>query len=222
MSIASFGVNKPVPVNLLMVGILLAGLVLGLSLRREFFPEMDPDQAMVRLPYPGASPEEIEESLAIKVEDKLAELDEIDEMSTTLSEGGGGILIKFREGVGDVDKAVDEVERALDSLTDLPDESETIQVSLFEPKLPVIRTVVFGDLDEDVLKRTIRGVREDLRSLPGMGEALVEGVRDYEIRVDVQRGALLQQGISLPQVADTIRAWMTDVPGGTVRTGTAT
>ena len=220
MSIASFGVNKPVPVNLLMIGILLAGVILGLSLRREFFPEMDPDHAMVRIPYPGASPEEIEETLAIKVEDKLAELDEIDEMRTTLSEGGGGILIKFREGVGDVDKAVDDVEQALDSLTDLPDESETIQVSLFENKLPVIRTVVFGELDEEVLKSTIRTVRDDLRSLPGMGEAMVEGVRDYEIRVDVQSHALLQHGISLPQVADTIRSWMTDVPGGTVRTAT--
>ena len=62
MSIASFGVNKPVPVNLLMIGILLAGVILGLSLRREFFPEMNPDQAMVSIPYPGASPEESQDN----------------------------------------------------------------------------------------------------------------------------------------------------------------
>ena len=105
MSIARFGVYKPVPVNLLMIGILLAGVVLGLSLRREFFPEMDADQVLVRMPYPGASPEEIEESLALKVEDKLVDLDEIDELRTTISEGGAAILIAtgiyilYREGM---------------------------------------------------------------------------------------------------------------------------
>lgn len=220
MSIARFGVHRSVPVNLLMVGLLLAGVVLGLSLRREFFPEMDPDQVMVRMPYPGASPEEVEESLAIKVEDRLVDLDEVDEMRTNISEGGGGIVIELREGIGDVNKAVDDIKSAIDSLTDLPDESETIQVSLLEARLPVIRAVVFGELEEGVLKRTVRMVRDDLRSLPGMGEALVEGVRDYEIRVDVRQDALLQHGMSLPWIAATIRAQMADLPGGTVRTTT--
>ncbi len=219
MSLVRFGVNKPVPVNLLMIVILLAGAVLGLSLRREFFPESDPDQALITLPYPGATPEELEQTLAIKVEDKLADLDEVKELRTTLSEGGGGITVEFREGV-DVDDAVDEIERAVDSLLDLPEESETIQVSLFEPRLPVIRVVIYGDLDERTMKQAIRGVRDDLRSLPNMGEVLVEGVRDYEIRVDVAHDALLEQRISLPQVAEAIRNWMTDVPGGTVRSKT--
>ena len=216
MSIARFGVRKPVPVNLLMIAVLLAGAVSGLSLRREFFPEIAPDQALIELRYPGATPREVEESLAIKVEDAVAELDEVKELRTTLSENGGGITVEFHEGV-DVDEALDEVERAVDALTDLPQEAEKIRVRLFEPRIPVIRVTVFGELEEKVLKQTIRDVRDDLRSLPGMGQVLVSGVRDFEIRVDVERGAMLRHGISLPEVADTIRAWMTETPGGTVR-----
>ena len=219
MSLASFGVRKPVPVNLLMIAILLAGAVAGLSLRRQFFPELDPDTATVRMPYPGATPDELEETLAIKVEDKLIDLDEVKELRSTLTEGGGGIVVEFREDA-DADEALDEVERAIDALTDLPEESEKIQASMLEQRLPVIRLTLYGDLDEQAMKVAIRGIRDELRAMPGMGEMLVEGVRDYELRVDVRSGALLEHGLSLPQVADTVRQWMSDVPGGTVRTGT--
>lgn len=216
MSLARFGVRKPVPVNLLMAAILIAGVVAGLSLRREFFPEQKPDTATLSLPYPGATPEEVEDALAIKVENQLIDLDEVDEISVTLAEGGGGMTIKFREGV-DADKALDEVDRAIDTLQDLPDESEEITSQLLEPRLPVIRVAVYGDLEESVMKDVIRGVRDDLLTLDGMGEVLIDGVRDYEIRVDVRQDALLQQGIALPQVADAVQAWMTEIPGGTVK-----
>lgn len=218
MSLASFGVRKPVPVNLLMVAILLAGAVAGLSLRREFFPESDPDMAAVRMPYPGVTPDELEETLAIKVEDILIDLDEIKEIRTTLTEGGGGIVVEFREDA-DPDEALDEIERAIDTLQDLPEESEEIQASLMEPKLPVIRLALYGDLDEQAMKRAIRGIRDELRNMQGMGEMLVEGVRDYEVRIDVRAGAMIEHGLSLPSIANTVRQWMTDVPGGTVRTG---
>jgi multidrug efflux pump subunit AcrB len=204
-------------VNLLMYAIIFAGIVSAFTLRREFFPEVDPEQVLVTLPYPGASPEEIESTLAIKVEDKLHKLNEIDEMNTTISEGGGGITVKFREGVN-FDKAMDEVEREINSLLDLPEESETIQVTEFEARIPVMRVVIYGEMDETVMKRAIRAIRDDLTSLPEMGEVVVEGMRDYEIRVDVRQEALLKQGISLPEVADRVNAWMIDLPGGTVRT----
>ena len=96
MSLARFGVTRPVPVNVLMAAMLGGGVVAGLPMTKEFFPETTPESATVRLPYPGATPEEIEESLARKVEDKLADLDEVERLTTTLAEGGGGITVEFR------------------------------------------------------------------------------------------------------------------------------
>ncbi|MDX1682128.1 MAG: efflux RND transporter permease subunit [Phycisphaeraceae bacterium] len=216
MSLPAFGVRRPVPVNLLMMALLIAGLASGWTLRREFFPESDPEQAIITLQYPGASPEQIEQTLAIKVEDKLAELDEIDQITTTLSENGGGITAELREGA-DPEAALEDIERAIDSLTDLPDQAEEIEARLLEHKIPVIQVIAHGDIDEGALKRTARQIRDDLRSLPGMGDAVVGGVRAYEIRVDVQETALLEHGLALTDVADTIGAWMADLPGGTVR-----
>ena len=72
---------------------------------------------------PGASPEEVEEGLALKIEDALADLDEVERITSTLAEGGGGIIAEFKSSVGDTRKAVEEVERAIDALTDLPEDA---------------------------------------------------------------------------------------------------
>jgi multidrug efflux pump subunit AcrB len=217
--IPRFGVTHPVPVNLLAAGTVVGGVVALLSITREFFPDITPRAARITLPYPGATPQEIEEGMALKVEDAIAELDVIDRITTTLAEGGGGIVAEFRSSVRDVSRAVDEVERAVASLQDLPEEAEEIQVAEFVPRMPVIMITLHGNADEEAMKRSIRRIRDDLASLPGMGELLESGVREYEIRVDVPAAALLEHGVSLPAVADAIRAWMADVPGGSVRTG---
>jgi len=210
-------VHRPVPVNLLMIAVILAGLVAAASLRREFFPEVDAEQAIITMPYPGASPEEVEQTLAIKVEDALYDLERyVDEINTNLAEGGGGIIVTFIEGT-DPDEALDEIERAIDQLQDLPEDAEEITTRLLEPRLPVIRVAIFGDLDDEVKKSAIRQVRDDLRRLPGMGEVLIDGARDYQISVDVRGGALARHGISLPQVSQRIGAAMRDIPGGTVK-----
>jgi hydrophobic/amphiphilic exporter-1 (mainly G- bacteria), HAE1 family len=222
VSLPRFGVTKPVPVNLLMVTFLIAGLYAAGTLRREFFPEMAPDSASVTLIYPGATPEEIEESLVLKIEDRLERLDKVSKLTTTIGEGGGGIIVEFREGIRDVYRATDEVQRAIDQLQDLPEQAERIRVTEFEPRLPVIMVTLHGDVDEDILKRGVRRIRDDLRSLPGMGEIVEGGVRGYEIRIDVSAEGMLQHGVSLPQISDAVRRWMQEVPGGSVRTDIGT
>ena len=218
MSLSRFGVRRPVPVNILMFVMILGGIGCGLTMTREFFPESNAESAQVTLPYPGATPEEIEETLAKKVEDKLADLDEVERLTTTIAEGAGGIMVEFRDGVGDVDEATREVERAIDSLLDLPTDAEEIQVTAFEPVLPVIMVTLFGDSDEESMKRSIRAIKDDLKSLPDMADIVESGTRDYEIRVDLELDRLLQHGLSLPDVSDAISRWMADIPGGTVRT----
>lgn len=219
MSLPRFGVTKPVPVNLLMIALIVAGIVSLITITREFFPEMTPDMASIALPYPGATPEEVEEGLALKVEDAIAELDEIKTLRTTLTEGGGGIMIEFRGGVN-VAKATDKVERTVNSLQDLPDDADRLTVVEFEPRLPVIMLSLYGDAGERALKEGIQRLRDELKTLPGMGQIVISGTRDYEIRIDIDNRALLEHGISLTQVTSIIRAWMREVPGGTIRTET--
>ncbi|HMN96938.1 MAG TPA: efflux RND transporter permease subunit [Phycisphaerales bacterium] len=214
--LARFGVHRPVPVNLLMAALIVAGIYCGATMQREFFPQTDPDRARVVMPFPGATPQEIEESMVRKVEDALAELKEVKKLETTIGEGVGVTIVEFRSGVR-VRDGVDEVKDAIDALRDLPPDAEPIRVSKLEPNIPTIMLTLYGDAGEERLKEAIRRIADDLRTLPGMGTIVLSGTRDYEVRVDVSAPALLEHGISLPMIADAIGAWMRDIPGGTVR-----
>jgi len=217
VSAIGFFARRPVPVGLMLWTLVIGGVWSALTIRREFFPDLEPDMARVSMPYPGATPEEVEESLARKVEDSLADIEEVDRMETTVFENGGGVTIKFIEGA-DVRKRVEDMRSAIASLQDLPEEADRITVREFEPNFPVIQISLSGDVGEDSLKRGIRKIADDLRLLPGMGRVTVTGIREYEIRVDADQGRLLQHGIPITRVADAVTAWMKRIPGGRIRT----
>jgi len=219
VSLARFGVKRPVVANLTMWVIIGAGLIFGLNLRREFFPEVRPTQVSIAAPYPGASPDEVERSLAKKIEDRIADLDGVKEMNTSVREGLCSILIEFEEGYP-IDRALADVKREVDALEDLPAESDRILVDKFEPNLPAINLALYGDADERVMKEAIRQMREDLRTLPGMGDISVGGVRKDEITIEVDPATLLEHRLSLPGIADRVRQGLIELPSGSVRSST--
>lgn len=221
MNLPRFGVENPVIANLVMFTIVVAGIIFGVTLRREFFPPIDSTFVIVNAPYPGAAPDEVESALAIKIEDRLVDIDGVKEISSTVAEGGAAVVLEFEEGT-DIDQAVADVKREIDALQDLPDEADRITVIDLEPRLPVIIVTVFGDIDERTLKEAVRQVEDDLRSLPGIGDTSVGGTRRDEIAVEVNPQALLEHGLSLPDVADRIRSAMLELPGGSVRSPTQT
>ena len=221
MSLPAFGVRKPVVANLVMFAIIGAGILLGLGLRREFFPEVTPNRVVVAAPYPGASPDEIERALAIKIEDRIADLRDVVEINTTVTEGSAQLIVEFDDSV-DIDEAVSDVKREVDALQDLPEQSERIVVDKLEPNLPAVILSIFGDTSERALKEAALAIRDDLRALPGMADVTVDGIRTDEIRVEVRPQAMIEHGLSLPAVSERVRAAMRELPGGTVRTGTQT
>ena len=219
MGLASFGVRRPVVANLCMFAILGAGIIFASKLQREFFPEIRSNLVMVFAPYPGAAPEEIEQSLAIKIEDQVRDIQGIKEINTTVSEGAASLLIEFVDGIGG-EEAVAKVTREIDALQDLPAQADQITVELIEPNFPVCVLSIRGEADERDMKDAIFKVRDDLRQLKGMGKVTVGGIRRNEITVEIRPEALLAHNLSLPQVSDQIRQSMIELPGGTVQSST--
>lgn len=212
-----FGVKRPIVGSLLMWFLVIGGIYCLLNLRREFFPKVDPDAASITIIYPGASPAEVEESMARKIEDSVSDLDGIKRITSNLAEGGGGIAVEFNDG-RDMADALDDVRVAVDALNDLPDEAERIRVTELQPNFPVIMVTLFGDSSESALKQAARRVADELRSLPEMGSVVLTGTRDSEIRIDVDPVAMKRHGLKLSAVNDIVKAWMTELPGGTMRT----
>ncbi len=217
MNLPKFGVKNPVPVNLLMAGLILAGIFSAFNLRRQFFPDMQFDSVQISMAYPGASPEDVQSSIAKRIENAIVEIDEVDEIQTTCAEGLASIFVTFKEGTSSVNNAVEKVRRKVESLQDLPDDVERPVVTRIEPRMPVIMVELWGDIDTQVMKRAIRDVRDDLRSFTEMGAIIIGGDINNELTVELDQDSLIEHGISITSVANRISSWMKEIPGGMLR-----
>ncbi len=211
-----FGVRNRVPVTLVMWALVIGGVWSALTMRREFFPEIAPDSAQVVLSYAGASPEEVEESLARKVEDAVREEDDVDKVSTTIVEGGGAVIVRYMDGV-DIDEKIQDLRTRIDGLQDLPPDADRLKVIEWKAIMPVIQVAIHGDVDPRTIKNTLRQVEDDLRAWPGMGRILVSGRRADEMRVELRDAELVRHALPITHVADAISAWMKEIPAGAVR-----
>ena len=107
MNLPKFGVKNPVPVNLLMAALILAGIFASFNLRRQFFPAMEFDMVLISMAYPGASPEDVQSAIAKRIENALIAIDEVDELVTTCVEGSVRIVVSFKEGATNIDEAIE-------------------------------------------------------------------------------------------------------------------
>lgn len=220
-SLPRFSVDNPVLVNLLMVTILAGGVYSGLTLVREMFPESRPNQIMVTTAYPGASPAEIEKGITLKIEEQIKNIEGVEKLSSTVTEGGSAILVDLRSGYESVDAAVNDVQSAIDAIPreDFPEDALQTRVTKFEPRFPVMMLSLYGDLDDRSLKTLGDRLRHDLLALREVTNVVLSGTRKDEISIEVRAEKLVAYGLSFLDVAGAVAASNLDLPGGTVRTG---
>ncbi len=222
-SLPRFSVENPVLVNLFMATILVGGTYSGFTLVREMFPESRPSRVLITTTYPGATPADVEKGITLKIEEQIKDIDGVDKIRSTITEGESVILVEMVSGFDDIDQAVNDVKAAIDSIPpeDFPEEALESNVSKFEPRFPVIRVSLFGDLGDRALKTLGERLRDDLLALPGITNVSLSGTRKDEISVEVRPGRLVKFGLSFADVSDAIAQSNLDLPGGLLRTSTA-
>ena len=217
MSLPSFSVKNHVLVNMMMLVILAGGTVFAFTLVREMFPESRPDKLMIRALHPGVQPVEIEKAVTIKVEEAVRDVEGVEKVDSTVSEGLSSTVVTLLNEVKDVNVVLQEIKNEVDAIQDLPDDLEQITVTKIEPKLPVISVAIFGAGSEKDLKRAARTLRDELLLLPGISDVEINGIRDDEISVEVCPERLLKYDITFDEVAAAIRQTTVDVSGGELK-----
>ncbi|MFQ5462185.1 MAG: efflux RND transporter permease subunit [Phycisphaerae bacterium] len=219
-SLPRFSVKNPVLVNLFMVTILAGGAYSGATIVREMFPESRPNRVMVLTAYPGASPSEVEKGITLRIEETVKDVDGVEKLTSSASEGVSTIIIELESSYHDIDQAVTDVKAAIDTIPteDFPTEAEQTAVSKLDPKLPVISIALFGELDSRRLKTLGEDLREEVMLLPGISNVVLSGTRRDEISIEVRPERLVRYGLSFMDVAGAIAESNLDVPGGQLRT----
>ena len=205
-----------VAANLVMLILIIGGVASYLTVKRELFPKFSLDLVTVRVPYLGASPEEVEESVILRIEEAIQSVDGIKEMNSMAQEGFGSVSVTVEKGY-DIGKIKDEIKTRVDAITTFPANTERPIVD--EPLIPkeVIRISVFGDASEKEIKKIADRVRDDLVELDGISQADVEGVRDYEISIEVSESSLRNYNLSFDQVVQAVGGSSIDLPGGLIK-----
>ena len=210
-------VRNRVAANLLMVLILLVGAVSFTNVVQEVFPEASLDMIQVRVEYLGASPEEVEEGVVRRVEEQIESVDGIDRISSVAAENVGVVTAQLKLGT-DVAKALDDIKAEIDRITTFPDEAEQPEVQELTSRRQVIQLAVHGQASERTLKELANRIKDDLTALPLISYMRIDGVRDYEISIEVSEATLRAYGLRLSDVSFAVRRGSLDLPGGSVET----
>ena len=214
--IAWFAENH-VASNLLMLGIVFAGIVTVPTIRQTVFPDFDTKYVSATVVYPGSAPVDIEKAVTIRIEEEIQDLEGIEEISSSANEGATNVIIELIDSA-DTGKAVSEIETRIDGITTFPQEIEEpiVKEILFTPG--VVDIIVYGQADEKTLKLIGQRVRDDLASLPEISQVTLSATRAYEVSIEVSQAALQQYGLRFDEVALAVRRSSLDLPGGNVKT----
>ncbi len=209
--------SNPIAANLLLVIVLIAGYIAIGGIRKEVFPSFPTDTFTVTVPYPGSSPEEVEQGIVLKIEEELRDIVGIKEIRSTAMEGAGVITVEMEPG-SDIGKALNQAKVRVDSIPAFPLDAEEPIVEEVLSRGYAMRVSVYGKLDEVGLKQLADQIREEILDLDGISEIRVLGERNYEISIELSSADLRRYGLDIDQVVTAVKSRSRDLPGGVVRT----
>ena len=216
--VAAFSYNS-VAGNLVMAVLLIGGLISALGLTAQIFPTLDPGIISITVPYPGATPSEVEEGITRRVEEATLGIDGVERVSSTASENMGVVRVELKDRVDEI-KVRNDIETAVDRIADFPPlDAEEVDIVVAETISDVITLVVASDRGERALRAAAEWLEQELLALPVVSLVELQGTRDYEIAIEVREEALRRHDLSMSQVAAAVRASSLNLSSGEIRTG---
>ena len=212
-----FFARHPTAANLLMMSLLLIGLVSLTTIKRETFPEFDPHYITASIVYPGASPQEVEESLCMRMEDAVDGLANIEETRCEAIEGSARLILKLNEKA-DIGRMLVDVQTQINSINDFPTEIESPVVQELDWNEPVVDVAITANTTWPELKAYAEKLKRTLKLDYGVSLVSVSGFSDHQYRVELNTQAIRQLGLSVGDIAEKIGKQNVKLPSGNIET----
>lgn len=201
----------------------MVGQQVYVSLPREANPEVEIPVVTVTTPYIGVSPADVETLVTIPLENELAGVKDLKQITSTSYEGMSMVILEFEPEVNIQDatqRVRDRVSRAQPKLPDDAEEPNVAEISFTD--LPILIVALGGPVDEIELKRIGENLEDEIRRIPGVLDANLTGGREREIRIEVDPVRLSHYGLSLNDVSQAIATENVNIPGGNITSGDST
>jgi multidrug efflux pump subunit AcrB len=216
--LVAYFIRHSVAVNVVVITFLIFGLVGASKLKSSFFPLVDSKNISITITYPGASPQEVEEGIVLKIEDNLKGLNGVERVTSTSRENSGTINVEIEKGK-DIDFMLLEVKNAVDRVPSFPVGMEPLIVAKQEALRPTITFSISGNnIPLATLKQIGRQVENDLRAIDGISQIQISGYPEEEIEIAINENSLLAYNLSFAEVSQAVNQSSLITTGGTIKT----
>ena len=216
--IIKYFIQYHVAVNVFILAFILFGLLGVNSLKSSFFPLTESHIIQITATYPGASPQEIEEGVVLKIEDNLKGLAGVERVTSISRENGGSITVEV-EKERDIDFMLLQVKNAVDRVPSFPTGMEPLVVSKQEQIRSTINFALSGEnIPLLTLKKIARQIENDIRAMEGISQIEISGYPEEEIEIAVEENKLLAYNLSFTSVAQAVSKANIIVTGGRLKT----
>jgi len=207
MNLPEFAIKKPVSVIVAMLIFITIGIISIIKLPLELMPDISFPGAMVQIPYPSSSPEEVERIITRPVEDILATINNLDSLSSTSSASSSWVHLSFKSGTN-MNLATMEMRDKIDQIRDkLPDDLENIRIRRFSMSdRPVINFSVTlpGDL-ENLYYWSENFITQELERIEGVANVDIRGIRNKVLTIYLKPEIFYSSSVRIMDLITTIR-----------------
>lgn len=214
--IAWFARNS-VAANLLLVTIIATGLLAVNRVRLDVFPDAEPDVINVGVFLRGATPEDVELGVAVRIEEAVQDIEGIERITSLSVENSTRVRLEVDSGY-DPRTILDDVKSRVDAINTFPAEAERPVISLAQRRFTVIEVAVSGTQNDFELLSYAERIRDDLLAIDGISFAEIDTARNYEIAVEASQDRLRDYDLTLSDISNAIRNSSLDLSAGNVRT----
>lgn len=221
MPITKTSIHRPIAVTMVYLIVIVLGIAGFRYLPIDLLPPIEYPRLSVNVDYPNVGPEEIETIITDQLENALAGVSNVEEITSQSQEGQSRVTLNFSQGVN-LDEAANDVRAALDRVRrTLPEEAEAPRVWKYDPNdFPIVILGAQSTRPLDELTLILeRDISKRLEQIPGVGTIDVWGGVHREIRVNLKRDRLMASGLTAVDVQNAIVAENTTLPGGNVKSG---
>lgn len=209
-------VENRVAANLLMVLIFIGAVFSSGRLDKEVFPTVSLDFIDVSMSYPGAGPTEVEEQVVIRIEEAIADIDGIEQITSTANQGRGQVSAEVVEGY-DPQRVLNDIKTQVDAINTFPSNVERPVVSERVGRSFLMNAALYGDVSEAALKETGWRVRNELSLLEEVSQVKLNGTRPYEMGIEVSEARMRRYGLSFEDISRAISESSLNIPAGVIR-----
>ena len=203
--------------NLFMALLIIGGFLMSLTIKKEFIPSYDADTVIVNVAYAGATPAEIEQAIILPIENEVAALDGIKDVSSVASASSGQVILELVNGV-DRQRAYQDIEQAVSRITTFPLETEKPIIKLASRSIDVATLAIYGDVSLLELKHLSEDVKDQLLTADEISTIELRGTPSEEVHIEISQANLQRFNLSLAEVANIIGHNAIEQSAGSVRT----